>query len=80
GFCDVFDDVVNGFLCRPKDAVSLADNMVRIITMGRAELESMGLCGREKVERDFDEKIVIEKYLSAIEGIYFNSSRHASSL
>lgn len=80
GCRDVVDDGVNGFLCRPKDAVSLADNMVRIITMGRAELESMGLCGREKVERDFDEKIVIEKYLSAIEGIYFNSSRHASSL
>lgn len=73
GCRDVVDDGVNGFLCRPKDAGSLADKMSRIISMGRAKRVSMGLYGREKVERDFDEKIVIEKYLSAIESIFLNN-------
>lgn len=67
GCRDVVDDGVNGFICRPKDALDLADKMARMIAMPHAEREAMGRQGREKVEREFDEKIVIDKYLSAIE-------------
>jgi glycosyltransferase involved in cell wall biosynthesis len=69
GCRDVVDDGVNGFLCRPKDASDLADKMTRMIAMPNAEREAMGLRGRKKVERKFDEKIVIDKYLSAIEAV-----------
>jgi len=69
GCRDVVDDGVNGFLCRPRDASDLADKMERMISMSQTEREAMGLCGREKVEREFDEKIVIDKYLSAIEAV-----------
>ena len=66
GCREVVDDGVNGLLCRPKDSADLADKMARMIDMPHAEREAMGLRGREKVEREFDEKIVIDKYLRAI--------------
>jgi len=67
GCRDVVDDGVNGYLCKPKDASDLADKMERIVRMSPAEREVMGSLGRVKIEREFDEKIVIEKYLLAIE-------------
>ncbi len=74
GCRDVVDDGVNGFLCRPKDASDLADKMARMIAMSHAERKAMGLRGREKVEREFDEKIVIAKHLSAIEAVLGETS------
>ncbi len=38
-----------------------------MLEMHPADREAMGLRGRKKVEREFDEKIVIDKYLQAIE-------------
>jgi glycosyltransferase involved in cell wall biosynthesis len=69
GCRDVVDDGVNGFLCCPKDPSDLADKMARMMTMPAAERHAMGMRGREKVEREFDEKIVIKKYLSAIKAV-----------
>jgi glycosyltransferase involved in cell wall biosynthesis len=69
GCKDVVDDGVNGFLCKVKDADDLADKIEKIILMSHQERISMGLKSREKVEREFDEKIVIEKYLFAIKEI-----------
>jgi glycosyltransferase involved in cell wall biosynthesis len=69
GCREVVDDGVNGLLCRPKDAADLADKMARMIAMPHSELEAMGLRGRAKVEREFDEKIVIDKYLTAIKEV-----------
>ncbi|NDD15024.1 MAG: glycosyltransferase family 1 protein, partial [Betaproteobacteria bacterium] len=69
GCRDVVDDGVNGFLCRPRDASDLTEKMVRMIAMSHTEREAMGQRGREKVEREFDEKIVINKYISAIEAV-----------
>lgn len=66
GCREVVDDGVNGLLCRPKDAADLADKMARMIAMPHSERVAMGLRGRLKVEREFDEKIVIDKYLTAI--------------
>ncbi len=66
GCRDVVDDGMNGYLCRPRDADDLADKMERMAAMSLAERAAMGLRGREKVEREFDEKIVIGKYIDAI--------------
>ncbi len=66
GCRNVVDDGVNGFLCKPRDASDLATKMSLIVAMSPAERKSMGLRGREKVEREFDEEIVICKYLDAI--------------
>jgi len=66
GCRNVVDDGINGYLCKPKNSSDLADKMLRILSMSHNEREVMGLRGREKVKREFDEKIVIRKYLEAI--------------
>ncbi len=67
GCRDVVDDGINGYLCKPRDAFDLATKMEQIVGMSRAEREFMGLRGRIKVEMEFDEQIVIDRYLSEIE-------------
>lgn len=62
----VVADGENGLLCAVRDPVSLADKMVRMIAMGAHERARMGARGREMVERDYDERLVIDRYLEAI--------------
>lgn len=69
GCREVVDDGVNGFLCKVKDPVDLADKMEKMIKLTSDERHKMGRAGREKMEREFDEKIVIQKYLEVIEEI-----------
>lgn len=69
GCREVVDDGVNGYLCRPKDAVDLAEKMKQIVGLSPEERTAMGFRGRSKVEREFDEQIVIGKYLGAVKSI-----------
>lgn len=70
GCRDVVEDVVNGFLCRPQDAVDLACKMKKIVQMSSTERATMGNKGRYKMEREFDEQIVVEKYMQALNSIH----------
>ncbi|MGL5307117.1 MAG: glycosyltransferase family 4 protein, partial [Aeromonas veronii] len=63
------DDGVNGFLCEPRSTASLVSQLDRIITMGYQSRISMGLLSRQKIENEFDEKIIIAKYLEAIKTV-----------
>ena len=67
GCKDVVEDGVNGFLCEKEDAVDLADKMEKIIQLTNAEQIQMGKRGRERVVKEFDEPIVNEKYINAIQ-------------
>jgi glycosyltransferase involved in cell wall biosynthesis len=66
GCREVVDDGCNGFLCRPRDVVDLERKVRRMILMTPEERKVMGNNGRKKVEREFDEEIVINMYLDAI--------------
>lgn len=66
GCRDVVDDGVNGFLCEPKNVIDLVDKMEILILMPHQERLAMGSKSRLKIEREFDEKRVIRKYLEAI--------------
>lgn len=63
GCTDIVKDGVNGFLCAPKDAVSLADMMEKFIHTSEDERIVMGKNGRKIVETDFDEQHVIDIYV-----------------
>jgi len=63
GCKEVVDDGVNGFLCRPRDAANLANKLEQMLLLSVAQRTAMGLRGREKIEREFDERAVIGKYL-----------------
>ena len=69
GCKDVVDDGVNGFLCKVRDENDLAEKLEKIVLMSHQERISMGLKSRVKIEHEFDEKIVINKYLEAIKNI-----------
>jgi len=66
GCREVVEDGVNGYLCRVKDADDLAQKMERMIGLSDEERTVMGRHGRQKVEREFDERFVIEAYLKVI--------------
>jgi glycosyltransferase involved in cell wall biosynthesis len=69
GCREVVEDGVNGYLCRVKDADDLAEKMERMIGLSADERTAMGRRGREKVEREFDERFVIDAYLKAIRAV-----------
>jgi len=66
GCREVVDDGVNGFLCKMKDAQSLAKQMERMLILREEERVKMGYAGRKKVTAEFDEQIVIEEYLQTM--------------
>lgn len=69
GCRETVDDGVNGFLCEPRSADDLASKLETIILMSHEERLAMGRKSRAKVEREFDERIVIKKYLVAVDEI-----------
>ncbi len=69
GCKEVVDDGVNGFLVRPRDAIDLAKKMEAMIKLPEDERVLMGRRGREKVMREFDERIVIEKWLETLKSV-----------
>lgn len=66
GCRDVVDDGVNGFLCQKKDAVDLEHKLEMMLMLTVEERKKMGEKGREKILKEFDEKIVFDKYKEAI--------------
>ena len=69
GCNNIVEDKVNGLLCNLKDERDLADKMETLYKTDKAELAQMGQAGRQIAVDRFDEKIVIDKYLSAIRSV-----------
>ncbi|MBY0243939.1 MAG: glycosyltransferase family 4 protein [Sphingobacteriaceae bacterium] len=63
GCKDVVEDGVTGYMAKVKDVDSLAQAMIKFIELPHDEKVKMGKAGRLKMEREFDQKIVINKYL-----------------
>jgi len=66
GCKEVVDDGENGFLAKVKDSRSVAEAMEKIINLSQNERNIMGEKGREKIKKEFDNEIVIKKYLCII--------------
>jgi glycosyltransferase involved in cell wall biosynthesis len=73
GCREVVDDGVNGFLCEPRSVDDLKAKMEQMLLLPEAERIQMGLNGREKMLRQFDEQIVIDRYVEVI-GQFHNST------
>lgn len=67
GCRETVDDGVNGFLCEPRSSASLIDKLDLIINMTHQERLAMGEQSRLKIQHEFDERTVINKYLDAVE-------------
>ncbi|GAB3232717.1 glycosyltransferase family 4 protein [Hymenobacter seoulensis] len=62
-------DGQNGLLCEVRNAQDLAAKMLQIVRMPSAELAQMGRAGRRLAEEKFDERIVLDKYLSIVHDV-----------
>ena len=69
GCRSVVDDGVNGYLCKARDSDDLAEKMRQFLALSTDEQVQMGLRGRTKMVSQFDEQIVISRYLEVISRI-----------
>jgi glycosyltransferase involved in cell wall biosynthesis len=62
----VVENNFNGLLCNIKDADDLASKMKHMASLADDKLEAFGKNGRRKMEAEYDESVVINKYLAAL--------------
>jgi glycosyltransferase involved in cell wall biosynthesis len=67
GCREAVEDGVTGYLCQARSSEDLAVKMIRFLRLSPGQKREMGRCGREKMRRDFHERIVIESYARIIE-------------
>jgi glycosyltransferase involved in cell wall biosynthesis len=63
----VVEDGKTGYLCAERSADSLAAAMTKMIGMAPDERLRMGKLGRRKIEQEYCETRVIDKYLEALD-------------
>jgi glycosyltransferase involved in cell wall biosynthesis len=66
GCRDVVDHGVNGYLCEPRSSEDLAKKIEMFLALSEKEKRIMGANSRKKIKNEFDEKIVIGKYLDVL--------------
>lgn len=65
----VVEDNETGLLCEVKSAADLANKMNTMYSMSDSQRKTMGQNGRIKIEREYNEEIVISKYCNSIQQI-----------
>jgi len=67
GCRDVVEDGVTGYLVETRDKLSLYASIVNFLNLSEKDRKIMGMKSRAKMIKEFDEEIVISKYLNAID-------------
>ena len=62
----VVDNNISGFLCDARSADSLAATIERFLSLSPGAQKTMGQFGRAKMERKYDQSIVVDAYRQAI--------------
>jgi len=73
GCREVIRDGVNGFMVKPRDVESLYEAMEKMIKLPEEKRQEFGKKGRELALQEFDEKIIIKRYMQIIEDIFKNN-------
>lgn len=66
GTVDVIEDGKTGYLFNTGDGEDLACQIEKFILLSPEQKAAMGKAGRQKVEREFDRQIVVNKYLDEV--------------
>jgi galacturonosyltransferase len=69
GSKEVVDDGVTGYLFKTGDSGDLIEKVERFLSLSDDNKVHMGEMGREKIVREFNREIVVNKYLSEIESV-----------
>lgn len=66
GCKEIVENNVTGYLVKVADSEDLAQGMRKFINLSVEERKAMGITGREKILKEFDEKIIINIYREKI--------------
>lgn len=66
GCREAVEDGKTGLLCKAGDSESLYTQMARVAEISPAERQAMGQAAHEKMLREFDKRLVVEKTMSAL--------------
>ncbi len=70
GCRDVVLDGYNGLLCKARNVDDLTDKMIAIYNLSWEDRRRMGENGRNHVLKNFDDSIILEKYLQVLRKLY----------
>lgn len=76
GCRDAVDDGVSGLLCRPRDIDDLKIAMRRMLLLPAEDRRTMGQSGRRKMIEEFDERLIIQRYLDEVGRLMGSSPDH----
>ena len=63
----VVEDGATGFSCQVRSATSLAEACLKFLQLTSTAQEQMGHAGRAKMEREYDQRFVVEAYREAVD-------------
>ena len=66
GCRDVVEHGVNGFLCKTRSVDDLVEKIEMFLALTKEERTEMGIQSRRKIKNEFNEQIVINKYLEIL--------------
>lgn len=66
GCRDAVVDGTTGWLCEARNSISLATRMLHFCELDRTQRRAFGRRGRKYIERVFDERFVIDRYLQVV--------------
>lgn len=72
GCKEVIVDNFNGYLFSQRDVEDLIKKIEMFINLSYEQKKQMGLCGREKVDTEFNRDIVVNEYITAVRRIINN--------
>lgn len=67
GCKEIVDDGINGYIVKQKDTNDLIEKIEKYLNLSYEQRKQLGLNARLKVEKQFDRKIVINRYIEEIE-------------
>ncbi len=79
GCREVVDHRVNGFLCEPKNVVSLVKYIEKFLEMNVQDRDIMGKLGRRKMYREFNQRLIFSQYEKCIISIIGPASQASKS-
>ena len=68
GCKEAVENGVTGFLCEKKSTNSLVECIEKFLNLSENERKEMGLFGRERIEKLFDKKQIVDKVITEIMG------------
>jgi galacturonosyltransferase len=66
GCREVVDDGINGYMIPCQNDKELIKAIDKFMQLSNADRKAMGIAGRQKVEKEFDRQIVVQKYINEV--------------